>query len=422
MKNIIKRRRFLRIAGLGTIAAPMIIPRSVLAQDGKSGANDRIIIGFVGTGNRARQLMEHIPKERGKIVALSELNRGAMMRTIEEKKKSGLLKGEKWNTYDSDIEMFDKENLDCTFVITQDHNRTLPAMRAVIAGLDVYAEKALTVYVAEGRVLADCVKKYKRVFQVGSQQRSMRLNDYGCSLVRDGKLGKVRLVQGINYPGPKMIPNDLPEEKVPDGLNWDAWLGPTPYRKFNGQLMGWMQWWDFSGGEMTNWGAHGVDQIQWALGASETGPVELWPLEEGNGKVAMKYANGVEVRMNLDNGPWGGAVFRCEKGNLEINRNNLKANPKELTENSPEADPPEGPTWIARPHIENFFDCMVSRKRPNADVEIGHRSITVCHLLNITRELNRKLKWDPEKEQFANDPEANHKLDRPRRKGYELPK
>jgi predicted dehydrogenase len=295
--------------------------------------------------------------------------------------------------------------------------------------VDVYAEKALTTYIAEGRALVNCVRKSKQIFQVGSQQRSMRLNRYGCALVREGKLGSIKVVQAKNYGMPRPIPKDLPKQDIPAGLNWDAWQGPTEYRDFNGQLLGWMSWQEYNGGDMTNWGAHGVDQIQWALGADGTGPVELYPIpkeeylpnNEREGKVAAKYASGVEVRFELDNGPAGGAIFRCEKGNLEINRNILRANPQELIADAPEPDPPEGPTWSAAMHIENFFDCMASRKLPHADVEVGHRSITVCHLVGITRRLNRKLHWDPVKEQFVGDDEANKLVDLPRRKGYELP-
>jgi hypothetical protein len=223
----------------------------------------------------------------------------------------------------------------------------------------------------------------------------------------------------------------MPKENIPEGLNWDAWQGPTEYRDFNGQLLGWMAWQEYNGGDMTNWGAHGVDQIQWAMGADTTGPVEFRPIpkeewspntgDKGN-RVAAKYANGIEVRFELDPGPHGGAYFACEHGNLEINRNILRANPQELIAHAPEADPPEGPTWIARQHIENFFDCMHSRVRPNADVEIGHRSVSFCHLVNITRRMNRKLQWDPVKEQFVGDDEANKLVNLPRRKGYELPK
>ncbi|MDO4588100.1 MAG: Gfo/Idh/MocA family oxidoreductase [Planctomycetia bacterium] len=420
------RRTFLKQSTIlaTTLVIPTLIPRSALAQNGMPGANDRIIIGFVGTGGRARQLMNHIPPERGKIVAIADFWRQKMIDCVKEKEANGLIKdGEHWNMYGSDVEMFEKEKLDCAFVITQDHCRTIAAARAILAELDVYAEKALTTYIAEGRKLVNIVRKSKQVFQVGSQQRSMKLNEFGCRILREGKLGKVKVVQACNYPFCDSIPKEYEEQPIPEGLNWDAWQGPTEYRKFHPMLLGWMGWREYAGGEMTNWGAHGVDQIQWALGADETGPVATAPHPDGNGKIVMKYANGTEVRFELDQakGPNGGAIFRCEKGNLEINRNNLKANPQNLITDAPEADPPEGPTWIARPHIENFFDCMASRERPHADVEIGHRSITVCHLANITRILNRPLRWNPQKEEFVNDAEANSYVDRPRRSGYELP-
>ncbi|MDR3108851.1 MAG: Gfo/Idh/MocA family oxidoreductase [Planctomycetaceae bacterium] len=418
-RNFLKQSAALAMTG---VAVPTLVPRSALAQGKTVGANDRIIVGFVGTGGRAKQLMSHIPQERAKIVAVSDLWRGKLENAVREKKEQGQIPNvDEWKLYNSDLELFENEKLDCAFVITQDFCRTLCAMHAILAGLDVYAEKALTTYIAEGRALVNCVRKHKKILQVGSQQRSMRLNDYGCGLVRDGKLGKIKVVQAHNYPSGRYIPKDLGEENIPDGLNWDKWQGPTESRKFNGQLLGWMQWKEYANGEMTNWGAHGIDQVQWAAGASQTGPVELYPLESGNGKVGFKYANGIVVNLDLDNGPMGGAVFRCEKGNLEVNRNNLKANPEELIKDAPEADPPEGPTWIAKPHIENFFDCMVSRKLPNADVEIGHRSVTACHLIGITRDLNRRLKWDPDKEQFIGDDEANKLVDRPRRKEFEFP-
>ena len=434
------RRRFLGTALAVGVASPLIIPRSVLAQKGQAGANDKIIIGFVGTGGRAQQLMTHIPKERAKIVAVADYNRPKMINAVNEKKneqtEGGFDNIDQWKMYDSDLEMYEKEKLDCSFVITQDFTRTFACCNAILAGLDVYAEKALTTYIAEGRALVNCVRKHKKIFQVGSQQRSMSLNRYGCALIREGKLGKVNLIQARNYGSPRPIPKDLPEEPIPAGLNWDAWQGPTEYHPFHGSLLGWMTWQEYNGGDMTNWGAHGVDQIQWAMGADDSGPVELYPLsrrrdEKGDyvgrdGAVAAVYANGVEVRFELDPGPAGGAIFRCEKGNLEINRNILRANPESLVADAPELDPLEaddrpGLKWNARPHINNFFDCMASRKLPIADVEIGHRSITFCHLVNICRRLNRRLHWDPVKEQFVGDDEANKLVDLPRRKGYELP-
>ena len=424
-ENINSRRGFLKtstaLAATG-IAVPTLIPRSALAQNGSVGANDRIIVGFVGTGGRAQQLMTHIPQERARIVAVSDLWRGKMEGAVKNKKDQGEIANvDQWKLYNSDQEMYDNEKLDCAFVITQDFCRTLCAMRAVMQGLDVYAEKALTTYISEGRELVNCVRKHNKIFQVGSQQRSMRLNEYGCRMIRERKLGKINVVQGINYPAGRHIPADLGKENCPPDLNWDAWQGPTGPRDYHGALLGWMQWKEYANGEITNWGAHGIDQIQWAVGGDGTGPTELWPLDEEGKKIAFKYDSGVTVRMELDNGPYGGAIFRCERGNLEINRNNLKANPESILKDAPEADPPEGPTWIARPHIENFFDCMKSREMPNADIEIGHRSISVCHLIGITQDLNRRLTWEPGKEQFVGDDEANKMVSRPRRKGYELP-
>jgi predicted dehydrogenase len=419
------RREVLQYATAGAavaasaIAVPDFLSRSAVAAEGKPGANDRIIIGFIGCGNRAKQLMDQVPPP-GQIVAVSDCYLKRAQDAVAEKQS-------KWSVYQDYHEMLDKEKLDAVVIATPDHARARIAIHACQAGKDVYAEKPLTAYIAEGRELVKAARKYQRVFQVGSQQRTMEVNRVACEFVRDGGLGKIALVQGISYPGPKRY-TGLPAEPVPEGDNWDVWCGATELRPFNQDLQfRWMQWRDYSGGEMTNWGAHGVDQIQWALGMSHTGPVELWPVSPGtNGKVSMRYANGVEVRMELapGHGPQGGAIFTGEHGKLEINRNKFTSNPRDLIKNAPssaKAEAWEGPGWIARPHIENWLDCVKTREKPNADVEIGHRSISVCHLLNITRELGRKLRWDPEKEQFLDDAEANTYVSRPRRKGYELP-
>lgn len=406
-------------AGAGALAIHDVFHSFAAAAEIQPTANEQIIIGFIGCGNRAKMLMDQVP-EPGRIVAVCDCYLKRAEDAVAEKKS-------KWKVYQDYREMLDKENLDAVVIGTPDHVRTRIAIHACQAGKDVYAEKPLTAYIAEGRALVNAARKHNRVFQVGSQQRTMEVNRTACEFVRDGGLGKIKLVQGMNYPGPRRY-TGLPEEPVPVGDNWDAWCGPTELRPFNQQLQfAWMQWRDYSGGEMTNWGAHGVDQIQWALGMSQTGPVELWPVSEGtNGKVTMRYANGVEVRMELpmNHGPMGGAIFTGENGKIEINRNKFTSNPADLIKNPPsaaKAEAWEGPGWIARPHIKNWLDCIKSREKPNADVEIGHRSISVCHLLNITRELGRKLRWDPDKEQFIDDKQANELVSRPRRKGYELP-
>jgi hypothetical protein len=253
----------------------------------------------------------------------------------------------------------------------------------------------------------------------------MEMNRFACELVRTGGLGKVESVVGFNYPGPGRC-EGLPPEPMPEGLDWDMWCGQTELKPYSSRLhLGWMGCRDYSGGEMTNWGAHGIDQVQWALGMDGSGPVEIWPESDGpNGKVSFRYATGVVVKLELAEGPMGGAVFIGERGKIEIDRNRFKATPEDLVKHPPEpqkAEIWEGPGWQAKYHIQDWLDSIRSRKKPVADVEIGHRSITVCHLANIARECGRKLRWDPEKEVFPGDAAASAYLERPRRKGYELP-
>jgi len=412
------RRRFLARAAAG-VAAPYFVPAHVLAAPGRPGANDRVIIGFIGCGGRARQLMDHVPAS-GRIVAISDCYRQRFVEALKEKKQN-------WKTYQYHRKMIESENLDAVVVGTPDHTRVPPCIDACQAGLDVYAEKPLTATIGEGRVLVDHVRKHKRVFQVGSQQRTMEMNRFACEFVRSGKLGKIKRVQGVCYTGPRDY-QGLPEQPIPEGDDWDVWLGPTESRPFNfGLQFGWMGWRAYSGGEMTNWGAHGVDQIQWAIGKSQTGPVEIWPVTPGpNGQVSMRYADGVQVDYDLREGaPFGGCVVTGSDATMRIDRNTFATTPKDFVKDPP--DPAvrkawEGPGWISRPHMQNWIDCIKTRERPNADVEIGHRSISVCHLANIAREIGRKLEWDPDTETFPGDNEANAYVNRPRRKGWELPK
>ena len=201
-------------------------------------------------------------------------------------------------------------------------------------------------------------------------------------------------------------------------------------RAYNRKLQfGWMGWLDYSGGEMTNWGAHGLDQIQWALGMDGTGPVELWPLEGGpKDAIAFRYANGVTVHLDLPPGNlMGGGRFVGEKGSIDIWRNNFKIDAPGVQLDLPPQEEidkwhDKRALWQAQYHMKHWLDCIPGRKTPNADVEIGHRSVSLGHLANITRRLNRKLHWDPKKEQFTGDKEADLLANRPRRKGYELPK
>jgi len=416
------RRGLLLGVGSG-LAVPWLIPSSAWSAPGRPGPNERIGVGAIGVGNRASLLLEQLP-ENGRIVALCDCN---LPRADAFKQK----KNGDWPVYQDYRRLLERRDVDAVIVATLDFQRVLPCIHACQAGKDIYAEKPLTLYIHEGRALVEAVRKYGRILQVGTQQRSMAMNRIACEFIRNGGLGKILEVRAVNYTGPNPLPKEpFPEEPVPAGLDWDKWLNQAAWRPFNPRWMQW-GWIDMMGGEMTNWGAHGVDQVQWALGCDHTGPVEMQPLTPGyNGQVEIRYANGVPLRFVLDRGPVGGAVFVGEKGKLEINRNKFTSNPLDIAQEllkKVDAEAEERKwsdqvaLWQARWHMQNWIDCIRSRQKPVADVEIGHRSVSVCHLANITRYEGRRLRWDPVKERFEGDEAANRWVVRVRRKGYELP-
>jgi predicted dehydrogenase len=422
------RRQVLKIGVRGAVAAaavPWFIPSGVLAGGAKPGPNEQIGVGVIGVGRRGGQLLDQLPPA-ARVVALCDCN---LPRAEEYRSKHDA----RWPVCQDYRRLLERADIDGVIVATGEFQRVLPCIHACQAGKDVYAEKPLTLYIREGRALVDAVRKYQRVCQVGTQQRSMAMNRIACQLVRSGGLGQIREVLMKNYPGPDAS-QPLPAEAVPAGLNWDLWLNQAAMRPFNSQWLKWTHWQDFSGNWMTNWGAHAIDMVQWGVGMDGTGPVEMRPLAPGpNGAVEMRYANGVPVRFVLDyehRGPMAGGIFVCDKGKLEVNRNKFTSNPPEIAvellrqlnaEDEQRKWSDGHSLWQAQGHLQNWFDCMRSRQRPVADVEIGHRTLSIAHLMNITRRLGRALRWDPGREQFLGDDEAQRLTDRPRRKGYELP-
>lgn len=429
----LSRRQFLRTGaslGAAALASPYVIPSGVLAAD-RPGANDRIGIGYIGAGRRAYQLMD-LPSE-AVVVGGADVDR---------KKAEKLAARYRSKAYQDYRRLLDSKDVDAVIIATPDHWHALPAIHACQAGKDVYIEKPMTLTIREGRVMVEAARKHKRMVQTGSQQRSMAANRYGCELIRNGRIGKVHTVIGANYPSPWRF--EFPGQPVPQGLDWDAWCGPTEPVPFHQDIFvsrsnpGWISFEAYSGGEMTGWGAHGLDQVQWALGMDDSGPVEIWadggPLDpplytrpeprtrgdklcsEGR-KVHFRYASGTVLV--LDNGPPGGAVFMGDKGKITLDRDKLIAEPDEIAHQP--ILPGELHLAQSDDHMRNWFDSIKSRQLPIADVEVGHRSATVCHLGNIARRLGRKLHWDPAREIFPGDDEANRFLDRPRRKPYSLP-
>ncbi len=427
------RRRFIGRAaawlGMGA-AVPCYVPGHVLGGDHRVGANERIGIGYIGVGRRARQLMG-LPAGAS-IVAVADVDL-ARAEQIAAKKKC--------RAYHDYRKLLEDQNVDAVVVATPDHWHVIAAIHACQAGKDVYCEKPLSLTVREGRMLVKAARKYDRIVQTGSQQRSMDANRTACEFVRSGRLGRLKEVIGFNYPTSWECA--FPGQDVPTRLDWNRWCGPAPLVPFHSELFrprgkpGWMSFRPFSGGEMTGWGAHGLDQVQWALGMDGGGPTEIWtegpsfrppvyqrPESQTRGDkacsqptVCFRYAGGLVLK--LADGPRGGAVFVGEHGTVTIDRGRYRIEPAGLAGEA-RAEIKGEPDGTTR-HLQNWVDCMRSRRLPVADVEIGHRTATLCHLGNIARWTGRKLKWDPKRELFVGDDAANRLLDRPRRSGFELP-
>ncbi|MBM3335107.1 Gfo/Idh/MocA family oxidoreductase [Candidatus Sumerlaeota bacterium] len=433
----IGRKEFLRraaVLGASGALGPVIIPQGVLASAGAPGANDRIGIAGIGIGRQGSAVLNGMAgRKEVRFVAIADAS------IVQARKIAAKYKAEPYQDY---RKLLERKDVDAIVTATPDHWRSLVCIHACQAGKDVYAEKPMTLTIREGRLMVQAVRKYERVFQTGSQQRSMAANRLGCELIRNKRIGKISRVIAHNYPSPWEC--GLPAQPAPEGLDWDMWCGPTEVVPFNADLYtpranpGWISFRPYSGGEMTGWGAHGLDQVQWALGMDESGPIEVWTegekfnpptytapesAERGNKicsvpKVFFRYAD--DIVMELGPGPSGGAIFFGEKGQIMIDRAVLKSDPPEIAKEPIRSD--EIHLIESSNHYQNWLDCIKSRKRPIADAEIGHRSATVCHLGNIARWVGRRLRWDPVKEVFPDDPEANKFLDRPHRKPYELPR
>ncbi len=466
--SMLSRRNFLScsLASCAVLgSAPSIIPGGILAAEGKPGANDRIGVAVIGPGRQGGGLLSAAGASRiVRIVAIADVN------LVRAREKAAKYSAEVYKDY---RKMLERKDIDAVITATPEHWRALTCIHACQAGKDIYAEKPMTLTIREGRVMVEAARKYGRVFQCGSQQRSQLQNHYGCKLVREGAIGKINRVIAYNYESPWEY--GFNGQPVPEGLDWDMWCGPTEPVPYHPELYiprgkpGWLSFRPYSGGEMTGWGAHGFDQIQCALGMDDSGPVEVWT--EGNKfnpptytepesskrgnkicsepKVLFRYAGGTIVE--LADGPHGGGVFIGEKGKITMDRGKCVSDPPEiaadylkkaLVEEQEKAkarkvavgDPTPPPSPLGEKtakktepipamnggHMQNWFDCIRSREKPIADVEIGHRSATVCHLGNIARWTGKKLAWDPVKEEF-DDAAANKYLDRTRRKGYELP-
>jgi predicted dehydrogenase len=328
--------------------------------------------------------------------------------------------------YNDFREVIARKDIDAVVIATPDHWHTIPIIEACKAGKDVYCEKPLTLTIREAQLCIQAVRKHQRVFQTGSQQRSNVFGPFreACEFIRSGRIGKVKTVRvGVGAPSRWC---DLPEEPMEPGLDWNLWLGQAPMRPYNSVLSprkvhnhfpNWRAYREYSGGGLTDMGAHHFDIAQWALGMDGTGPVEVIPPAETKDMVGARlvFANGVEV---IHGGP-SGCTFEGTAGNLSIDRWRLTSEPESIVK-TPLAEN-EVHLFKSPGHHRNWLDCIRSRQRPVADVEIGARSVTMCHLVNLAYWYRRKLRFDPAQWTILEGAEAGQWVDRPRRDPWQLP-
>ena len=424
-RSNLTRRRFLQCTGAFTAAVPILVPASALGRDGAA-PSERITVGHVGCGCKGGyrdvyygSLLQECAGNPGvRSLAVCDVDSTARGRAKDYVDRQ--YGNRDCAAYNDFREVLARADIDAVVIATPEHWHGVHAVMACRAGKDVYCEKPLALTVREARAIATTARRYGRVVQTGSQSRSMGRLRHGCEVVRSGRIGRVRLVYAQNWGVRAPDNTTYPPEPVPSYLDWDLWLGPAPWRPCNRvyYTRGWMNVLDFSGGGMTDWGAHHFDLAQWGLGKDHTGPVEVFPPGHDGlpGGVSFRYADGAVV---VHNGGGDGVTFFGETGKVWLKALDglTRFEPAELAR---DLSPPELRTSGNRGHVQNFIDCVKSRAKPNADVEIGCRSATVCHLGNICYRLKRPLRWDPDSEQFVGDEEANRLLFRPLREPWQI--
>jgi predicted dehydrogenase len=430
MKRI-NRRQFLRKAvgvSAGAAGFPYLVRSSALGNAGTVAASERITIGFIGVGGhgRAVNLTNFLGNADAQAVAVCDVETKHMniARDMVNKKYGN----KDCATYKDFRKIIERDDIDAVMISTPDHWHVPISIMAAKAGKDVECEKP-TLTVEEGRVLCETMRRYNRVFQWSTEDRSVDVYHRMCELVRNGRIGKVHTVR-VELPSGPNTPGDPTPMPVPDGFDYDMWLGPAPYAPYTKDRIHWNFRWihDYSGGMLTDWGAHLLDGAQWGNDSEHTGPVEV----EGKGEfwrdglynsakefeIEYKYADGVRLIVTS-----GTPSLRFEGSEGWIGnrgwRAKLQAEPKSILDSV--IGPNDTHLYTCRAGEQrNFLDCMKSRKDCYFPPEIGHRCFTIAHIGNISILLGRKLKWDPDKERFINDEQANRMLSRAMRSPWHL--
>ncbi len=452
MKRI-NRREFLKNSAALTTAAlgfPYIVKSSAFGADGSTAPSNRIVMGCIGMGGQGTYNMKaFLNNSDVQVVAVCDVNRGdasydmlyqAPGTTAGRERARAIVNNKYGNrdcaAYNDFREILCREDIDAVSVCTPDHWHGLISIAAAKANKDIYCEKPLVNTIAEGRALCEAVKRHGRVLQTGSHERSNDSVRFACELVRNGRIGKLHTIR-VNMPNSdshhlEILKSNYPQPTmpVPDGFDYDMWLGHTPWVEYTQKRCHF--WWrfilDYGGGEMTDRGAHIIDIGQLGNNTDDTGPIEI----SGSGKAPDKgiydtfmeynfecrYANGVR----LIGGSSGNRGLKFEGTDgwifIHIHGGRLEAGPDSLLKES--IGPDEIHLGRSTEHHRNFLDSVKTRRQPIAPAEVGHRTASICHLVNIAMLTGSKLKWDPDKERIINNYDANRMLSRPMRSPWHL--
>lgn len=445
-----RRRFFQQCAAFGaSLGYPTIIPSSALGKDGAVAPSNRTTLALIGCGGRGTDVVKNfLNDERVQVIAVCDVERESSRYNKNLTKKAGTFGREPARrlvdkTYGSTVcavhedfrEVLARADVDAVQIATPDHWHALQAVAAARAKKHIYCEKPLSLTVAQGRFMSDVVRQIGVVWQTGSQQRSDVHFRMAAEYIRNGKIGKLKQIR-VGLASDNRDNNGCASQTaptpVPEGLNYEMWLGPAPDAPFCPARLhsNWRWFYDYSAGNITDFGAHHLDIVQWALGMDESGPVEFfdlnatWP-EKGalystppTFAFSYRYADGTTVHVKDKQDFGAGIIFEGEDGSVLCTRGKLEIKPDSLRKPLGESDVR---LYESKDHFRNFIDGIQNGAKTAAPIEYAHRSITIAHLANIALRLRReKLRWDPAKEQVSDDAEANAMLTRPMRGPWKL--
>ena len=440
-KSNISRRQFLgKAAGASAavVGFPYVVASSALGQRARVAASNRITMGCIGVGGErpggqgTADLQGFLGRDVVQVVAVCDVDtvhRNRARDIVNEKYGS-----KDCSTYNDFRQLLAREDIDAVSIVVPDHWHAIVAVMAARRALDIFSQKPLAYSIAEGRAICEAVKKYGVVWQTGNSMRSSRNVRFACELVRNGRIGKVHTVK-VGLPNVNRVAdngdrirNETKPTAVPEGLDYDMWLGPAPWTSYSPGRCHWNFRWvnDYSGGQITDWAGHYCDVAQWGMGTDLTGPIEIegegvFPTDSlfdtvENYRFDCRYAEGFTMVVA---GPFkDGVRFEGSEGWIYVNHQELDAQPKSILESVIGTD--EIHLYKSNDHKGNFLDCIRTRSEAASPARFAQRSVSVGHLGLIAIRLGRKLKWNPDKELFVSDSEADRLLSRRMRSPWHL--